>query len=38
MVDVPASKEAHEKTRPLAVMDKSNQLLAYYSFQRKSVK
>jgi hypothetical protein len=47
MVDAPASKGAHEKNKPLAVMDyskckiggdKSDQLLAYYSFQRKSVK
>jgi hypothetical protein len=42
MVDSPASKGAHEKTKPLAVMDyhkykigvdKSDQLLAYCSFQ-----
>jgi hypothetical protein len=41
MVDAPASKGAHKKTKPLAVMDynkykigvdKLDQLLDYYSF------
>jgi hypothetical protein len=47
MVDAPASKGAHEKTKLLAVVDynkyrigadKLDQLLTYYSFQKKSVK
>jgi hypothetical protein len=47
MVEASATKGAHEKTKPLSVMsynkykicvDKSDQLLSYYWFQRKSVK
>jgi maltodextrin utilization protein YvdJ len=47
MVETPASRGAHQKTRPSAVLDynkykigvdKSDQMLLYYSFQRKSVK
>jgi hypothetical protein len=42
LVDAPASKGAHAKTEPLALMDYSKykigvdkyQFLAYYSFQR----
>jgi hypothetical protein len=47
MVETPASRGAHQKTKPSAVLDynkckigvdKSDQMLSYYSFQRKSVK
>jgi hypothetical protein len=47
MVDALASRGAHEKTKPLSTLsynkykigvDKSDQLLSYYLFQRKSVK
>jgi hypothetical protein len=47
MVETPASRGAHQKTEPSAVldynkykigMDKSDQMLSYYSFQRKLVK
>jgi hypothetical protein len=45
MVDAPASRRAHKKTKPRSVMsynkykigvEKLDQLLSYYSFQRKS--
>jgi hypothetical protein len=45
MVETPASRGAHQKTKPSAVLDynkykicvdKSDQMLSYYSFQRKS--
>jgi hypothetical protein len=47
MVETPASRGAHQKTKPSAVLDcnkykigvdKSDQMLSYYSFQRKSFK
>jgi hypothetical protein len=47
MVETPASREAHQKTKRSAVLDynkykigvdKSDQMLSYYSFHRKSVK
>jgi hypothetical protein len=42
MVETPASRGAHQTTKPSAVMDynkhKSDQMLPCYSFQRKSVK
>ena len=44
LVEAPSSREAHHKIKPAAVLeykicvDRSDQMLSYYSFERKAIK